>query len=293
MKPPIETIRWRPPQGYELALEIMPISELYRRGSPEHFRLPQRVDFFTLIGVTQGSTEHVIDFVNYQAQAGTWLLLRPGQIQRFDFSRAWEGWLIAFRPDFIVPSENASFSPHHILSSQLEELGSGTLLTRDEHALCCAIVQQMRADAVMAAEAADRNALMLYQVCNLLLRLKLAQGQVQTTSESTAARQERVARFRKLVETEFLRRRDVPWYAERLGCAEKTLHRSTLAVTGITAKALITGRVVLEAKRQLVHTQQPVQTIADGLGFDEASNFVKFFKREVGCTPSQFRNGFL
>jgi len=29
--------------------------------------------------------------------------------------------------------------------------------------------------------------------------------------------------------------------------------------------------------------------VADELGFDEATNFVKFFKREVGCTPTAFR----
>ncbi len=248
------------------------------------------MDFFTLIAVTKGETEHVIDFVNYSVQAGTWLLLRPGQVQRFDFSRIWEGWLIAFRPDFLIPSGRPVFSAHHTLSSQLEELASGTALLQEEHALCCTIVRQMQADAALPANTADRNALMLYQICNLLLRLKLAQGRVQTASDSTAAHQERVTIFRKLVEAEYLSRRGVQWYATQLGCAEKTLHRATQAVAGISAKELITARIALEAKRLLVHTQQPIQVIADELGFDEASNFVKFFKREVGCTPSQFRS---
>jgi AraC-like DNA-binding protein len=32
-----------------------------------------------------------------------------------------------------------------------------------------------------------------------------------------------------------------------------------------------------------------VQAIADDLGFADASNFVTFFKRESGCTPTVFR----
>jgi AraC-like DNA-binding protein len=33
----------------------------------------------------------------------------------------------------------------------------------------------------------------------------------------------------------------------------------------------------------------PVSSIAEKLGFDEATNFSKFFRREVGCTPAEFR----
>jgi len=33
----------------------------------------------------------------------------------------------------------------------------------------------------------------------------------------------------------------------------------------------------------------PVSTIADQLGFDEATNFVEFFRREAGWTPGAFR----
>lgn len=57
----------------------------------------------------------------------------------------------------------------------------------------------------------------------------------------------------------------------------------------MTAKAIIAARINLEAKRLLVHTSLPVGTIAEQLGFDEPTNFGKFFKREAGCTPAAFR----
>lgn len=48
-------------------------------------------------------------------------------------------------------------------------------------------------------------------------------------------------------------------------------------------------RLVLEAKRLLVHTTDPVGVIARQLGFAEPTNFVKFFRRETGTTPGAFR----
>jgi AraC-like DNA-binding protein len=57
----------------------------------------------------------------------------------------------------------------------------------------------------------------------------------------------------------------------------------------MSAKAFISKRINLEAKRLLVHTDFPVGVIAERLGFQEATHFSKFFKRETSCTPKEFR----
>ena len=81
----------------------------------------------------------------------------------------------------------------------------------------------------------------------------------------------------------------VATYAARLGCSEKSLTRAALEVTDRTAKAVITDRLVLEARRLLAHTLLPVAVIGDQLGFAEATHFVKFFRRETRLTPGAFR----
>ena len=60
-------------------------------------------------------------------------------------------------------------------------------------------------------------------------------------------------------------------------------------MAAVSAKAFLVSRIVLEAKRLLAHTLLPVSTIGDQLGFDEATNFVKFFRRETALTPGAFR----
>lgn len=99
----------------------------------------------------------------------------------------------------------------------------------------------------------------------------------------------RFKRFEQLVDQQFAQSHQVAEYARQLGYTEKSLTRATLSVMDMTAKSFITTRINLEAKRLLAHTDLPINAIAVKLGFEEATNFVKFFKREVRCTPTEFR----
>jgi AraC-like DNA-binding protein len=91
------------------------------------------------------------------------------------------------------------------------------------------------------------------------------------------------------VEKTFWKWHRVADYANPLGCSEKSLARAAMEVAGVNAKAFITSRINLEAKRLLGHTALSIALIGERLGFEDPTNFVKFFKREVGCTPGEFR----
>lgn len=280
----VERLLWSPPEGYELALEVIQVADLRRRAAPESFRSPTRLGFFLLLAVTRGRTRHGVDFTAITLEPGSWLLLRPGQVQRFDLDADWDGLLIAFRPELLPPVDAAALA----LSNRLEDLSGRFDLSPPEQAACLAAVRQMRRDAASAGSIDERNALMLHQISALLVRLQMVRSRIDVEGEN--ARQfARVIEFRRLLDAQFLEHREVAWYARTLSCSSRTLSRATLAVTGRSAKALISDRVALEAKRLLVHTRQPIRAIAEALGFDEPTNFVKFFRREVGPTPTAFR----
>lgn len=105
-----------------------------------------------------------------------------------------------------------------------------------------------------------------------------------------AAREAEIyALFQKELEATYAKRQSVVDHAKRLGFSESTLSRACVATVGRSAKAEVDGRVVLEAKRLLVHSQCTAVQIAHQLGFSEPTNFLKFFKRGAGCTPMEFR----
>ncbi|MNL40944.1 DNA-binding transcriptional regulator AraC [compost metagenome] len=55
---------------------------------------------------------------------------------------------------------------------------------------------------------------------------------------------------------------------------------------------MIDQRVMLEAKRLLVHTHESIKEIGFALGFEEPTNFVKYFRKHSGLTPVAFRDKF-
>ena len=59
--------------------------------------------------------------------------------------------------------------------------------------------------------------------------------------------------------------------------------------TGVTAGHLIRQRVLTEAKRQLVFTGQTIHEIAYDLAFSDPSHFARFFRKQTGTTPQDFR----
>ncbi|MGN6701895.1 MAG: helix-turn-helix transcriptional regulator [Burkholderiaceae bacterium] len=133
------------------------------------------------------------------------------------------------------------------------------------------------------------NDLLRHQLCALLLRLVLANAQHAGHAVSPSISLQRYQHFRQLVEREFAARHRISDYAAQLYCTEKSLTRAIQEVAGMSAKAYLDARISLEAKRLLAHTSLPVAMIAEQIGFNEATNFVKFFRREAACTPGEFR----
>ena len=104
-----------------------------------------------------------------------------------------------------------------------------------------------------------RNAILQRLLGVLLLRLTHQAAPVGTLPGEHA---ETFQRFRRAVESDFARARDVGHYAKALGDAPRTLTRASLAAVGVGAKDYIDRRVILEAKRLLAHDDAPVVSIA-------------------------------
>lgn len=290
----VPTFFWNPQSGYTPGVEIISIPHLVRRGSSHTLNRSARFEFFMLLAVNDGEMRYSVDFQQTQARCGTWLLARPGQLQDSDKLENLDGWVICFRPDFLPPGENRQQSFFHPLSSQLDDFPNLIQLGEEQHAHCCGIVENLLTDLKAELDEPERNGLLLFQLCTLLMRLRIFHRSQQQAEQPMLAQDVvRMAKLRKLVEQHFGAQHNCNWYADKLGCSLKTLGRTTLLMTGKTTKAFLTERIMLEAKRQLVHSQRPVQNIASDLGFDEYSNFAKFFRKEADCTPKAFREQWL
>jgi AraC family transcriptional activator of pobA len=100
-----------------------------------------------------------------------------------------------------------------------------------------------------------------------------------------------VAVLRKLVEENFQKERQLAFYADKLGMTIDRLNDHVKRATGVTAGHLVRQRVLTEAKRQLVFTNLPIHEIAYELAFSDPSHFARFFRKQTGTTPHEFRAG--
>jgi AraC-like DNA-binding protein len=285
----IANVRFTPPSDARLEVEAMAIKDLRKRAPEAHFEQLQRADFYRLIGVLKGSTSPMVDFAHFTAQAGDWLLVRPGQVFRYDFSRAWSGWLLVFRPDSLATAGRNRASEEFDLLRRVEDLPCKHVLHREQHGWMLRSLQQIELDGKLTQDVPLRNELLRLALAGALLRLSLWQSPDPDSSASRGGGYGNYRRFRQLLEADFSRWHQVQYYANALGMSEKTLSRVCMAAAGVPAKTLINQRLVLEAKRMLAHTTMAVQTIGNELGFEEPTNFVKFFRKTAGVTPLGFR----
>lgn len=120
---------------------------------------------------------------------------------------------------------------------------------------------------------------------------RLAESRARNGAVTLASADATVDSLRRLLEEHFRKERLVQFYADKLAMTADRLNDHVKRVSGVTAGHLIRQRVLTEAKRALVFTSQPIHEVAYDLGFADPSHFARFFRKQTGMTPQQFREG--
>ncbi|MEV6762809.1 AraC family transcriptional regulator [Streptomyces sp. NPDC051105] len=242
-----------------------------------------RIDFHVVMLFTEGPVRHMIDFAEYQAQAGDLLWIRPGQVHRFSRTCEYRGSVLTMQPGFL---------PRAIVEATgLYRYDLPPLLRPDAPQLTALRASlahlQREYEDTATLPLSLHTSVLRHSLTALLLRL----AHLAASSAEAARRQADTTftLFRDAVEQDFATNHSVSAYADALGYSRRTLVRAVRAATGETPKGFIDKRVVLEAKRLLAHTDLPIGRVGAAIGFPDAANFSKFFHLHTGQTPVAFR----
>lgn len=282
----LQELRFHNPRLSKVGVEVLGLGDLRGKVGAHLLSSPQRVDFHHLLLVQRGSARHMVDFVEHELRAGSVLLVRPGQVQQWCLGRGIEGQLALISSEALAPSVRRSDVDMRMLS-----LADWPVVSRPSRGLfteALADMGRLAADVQRFVGSDLETGIIRHELLALLLRLARELRAARPALESTREA-EIHALFAKALEDTYMRRTSVLDLAKRIGFSESTLSRASVATVGHTAKEVIDRRVVLEAKRLLVHSQSTVAQIGYQLGFSEPTNFVKFFRRRERCTPTQFR----
>ena len=160
-------------------------------------------------------------------------------------------------------------------------------LDRHEYKIIVNVVEGMRE--IVRLGLPDRRMLML-RLLEFFLRL-LSQYRTRKLNETHVDKRVSV-QFHNDLAKNFRTHRDVGFYAGKAGLSPKHFSAVIKQETGYTAAHWIHMQVIVEAK-MLLHMRRDlsVQAIADMLGFDEQATFSRYFRRETGISPTEFRKG--
>ncbi|WP_432044999.1 AraC family transcriptional regulator [Streptomyces asiaticus] len=243
---------------------------------------PMRLAFHQLITVRSGTLRCSVDFTEHELTEGGWMWVRPGQIHQFRSALgAADGVAVLFPPGYLGAAtaavarldRPAPRSPLVVPEGADAEAVRGVLdLLENEYR-------------TVSGPLEAHVEVVRHLVAVLVLRLAHLPGARSGDTAGSAA----FRRFQQAVERDYTRTHRVEDYADRLGYSVRTLTRATRATVGCGAKRFIDDRVLLEAKRLLVHTDLSATAIGERLGFPDATVFTKFFRRRSGETPAGFR----
>ncbi|MEX2371991.1 MAG: helix-turn-helix transcriptional regulator [Bacteroidales bacterium] len=256
-----------------LLFKISPFKEVIKKTRPH-----KHDEYFELIFLKEGEGFHTIEEENFVVNAPELYLLKPGQLHFWQFTAIPKGFVIMFKEsEFDSLTENDLTEFYRLLSLNARIGFTGQTYPEN-------LLQEIFAEFKL-------NRSYSRPIIHGLLKalfgklLCLTEYGIQKPVASLSL----YDNFQQLLATECPRLHKVSEFAGLLHTTPQNLNATCRKRANKSAGEVISERILLEAKRYILHTDSTVNEIAELLSFSDASNFVKFFKKAAKTTPVQFR----
>ncbi|TYA74754.1 AraC family transcriptional regulator [Seonamhaeicola marinus] len=283
-----EHIKFKNSQNTKSGFDIITLESLFRRKDLDHspfdFHL---VEFYLLLIIEEGTGKHTIDFTTYKYTTGDIITIRKDQIHKFHFDASVKGSVLLFTDDFLV-SYLEKLEALKSLQLFNELLGKPKIaLKPDAFKDILAIVHRLKTEYFNINDTYSLG-IIRSELHILLAKLFRMKYQNDTVSSEKKHLNDFV-RLQNLVETHALQHKKVNYYANQLAKSTKTLNNITKSIIHKSTKDFIDDIATKQIKRLLINTTLNIKEIAYVSGFEETTNFYKYFKRQTNFTPEAFR----
>lgn len=248
---------------------------------PSYLNDPSRKEFFEIVWLKNENALHEVKGNAFPLK-GDWIyLIPPYRVHQLNKAGK-KGVLLSFKREildddtkeflldiFKIFNIQGEFSCLHLTDETSDQLGKIYQLLEEEY-------QQENNSLIMVKA-------LLKVLLLQLVRIKENNFTVQDIN------QKRVYEFMVLLEMNYQQVRNTDFYAGKLGISSKRLNQILKEKLDKTGMQLIHDRIVLEAKRQIIHSENTIKEIAYDLGFTDRPYFSRFFKQHTGLSPEQFQ----
>ncbi len=251
--------------------------------------LPHRHDFYNILFIERGTGTHTIDFVTYEVKPCSIFFLTPGQVHSWNLSGNIKGFTIFFTTQFYLMDSTEkklvdipffhSLSNHPYLYLDC---------MKDES------IRQAIHEIFVENEKRENGSDVIIRAYLDIIITKLARYYKQSwISQQTSNLTYQIRELESLVDKHYKQYKLPREYADKMNLSPKHLNEICKKGLSKTVGDLIQERIILEVKRLLAYSHKNISEIADELNFSDKSYFIRFFKKQTGVTPEQFRANLL
>lgn len=266
-----------------IPFEFISFKELYERCEKSAYDLtqPHRIQFHALLIVTQGEGIHTVDFKTQELFAGTIIPLTKEQVHHFQKPLKVSGFIISFEEELITQnaSEQQLFHFLQLFHNPVIFIGQENIT---ELRPFFNLLERIHLDGNKNLKAS----LIQNIVMGLLLQIKRFSIHKHEIFETKRFKD--FIAFKQLLTTQYHLSHNAKDYAKQLSVSYKYLNDICKEISRQTVKSFIDQWLLLEIKRNITEKKYTSQEIAFKMGFNEPSNFIRFFKKYTGMTPNQF-----
>jgi AraC family transcriptional activator of pobA len=247
---------------------------------------PHRHDFYQIFWMMRGAPAFNIDFYHFTIETHALVFVPPGAVHNFGEIKPAEGFILSFEEDFFEAegysldlfSECPALDPAQIRTVLAVPESSVEIV----HSYCKRMFEELNAKQEGYRAATASLLRLLFVEIRRCLSNQSAPSSFHKYSSLTA-------RFLRMLYARPYQLTTASEVARFLGVSRSWLNQLVRQETAKNLTDHLRGRLILESKRLLAHSDLNVSEVAYQLGFEDPSYFTRLFRQVEGLSPREFR----
>jgi len=250
---------------------------------------PHCHDFYYIMFAFEGDGIHFADCIEHKISEPTVFFVTPGQCHSFK-PDVFKGYVLSFKLDFLILDQSeVKLYDYPFFHTTLRE---PKLKLTDKVENLKFVLDAMYDE--FKENNYGKTKILRSSLEILLIELTRMYGIEEVETEHISPiDSKRIRTLETLIDQHFIEERKVSFYADKLNITSRHLNNVVKKGIGKSISDMIQERVLVEAKRMLLYSQDTVSEIAWKLNFSDKAYFHRLFKTQTNRTPEGFREKFL
>lgn len=239
---------------------------------------------FIKILFVEAGADVMVDFHEYTPQQDALFFIKDGQWYKFSGN----GTLLHYNRDFYcIQIHDKEVACDGLLYNNVYDIPV-VFLDEEASRQTRQLLTEIRNEA--RAEDSSMEEMIRILLKQLIIRSTRMWKKAHDLADKNSTQEvEFIRKFSQLVEAHYTTHHNVSDYADILNITPKALSKRVSRYSSKSPNDIIKERIILEAKRLLIHTDLSVKEIGYKLGYDDPAYFVRLFTNHVSTSPLLFR----